>query len=328
MRKLTIGDSNLSEGGNETLAQRPPAIPTEQKCNYCGRTLDQQSAACAGCGALRVPPVIAKVAQPVIANVVLPTTMETPILNGRNATLILGAFLAGQFCFAAIVGFVYGFGEAIKGAGGSLTNHAELTRSILAPATLLGFIGGGIAMIWLSRTIVKKALDDTSEIGAAWVVGRRKDIGKGLLIGFSVALIYIIPSSFLQPPKDEDSLGPLTRMAMTPGFPQIAWITMALLLAPPLEEMLFRGVLYGGYRKALGATWAAWLTTGIFTLLHITEAIHYLPALVAIAGMALLALRMRLQSSAIGPAIAVHFGYNFVVAVGVICSTWFRDGKG
>ena len=30
-------------------------------------------------------------------------------MNARNATLILGAFLAGQFCFAAIVGFVYGF---------------------------------------------------------------------------------------------------------------------------------------------------------------------------------------------------------------------------
>src|SRR5215471_6993918 len=106
MRKLTIGDSNLSEGGDETLAQRPPAIPTEQKCNYCGRITDQQNAACAGCGALRVPPVIAKAVPPII---------ETPILNGRNATLILGAFLAGQFCFAAIVGFVYGFGEAIKG---------------------------------------------------------------------------------------------------------------------------------------------------------------------------------------------------------------------
>jgi hypothetical protein len=115
-------------------------------------------------------------------------------------------------------------------------------------------------------------------------------------------------------------------MSMTKGLPQILWIIMALFLAPPLEELLFRGVLYGGYRKSLGATGAAWLTTSIFAFLHIGEVIHFLPALLAIVTMALLALRMRLRYSAIGPAIAVHFGYNAMVALGVICSTRFRDG--
>jgi uncharacterized protein len=100
---------------------------------------------------------------------------------------------------------------------------------------------------------------------------------------------------------------------------------MALLLAPPVEEMLFRGVLYGGYRKSLGATGATWLTTSIFALMHIGEVIYFLPALLVIAGVALLALRMRLRHSAIGPAVAVHFGYNFILALAVICSTWFGN---
>jgi len=44
--------------------------------------------------------------------------------------------------------------------------------------------------------------------------------------------------------------------------------------------------------------------------------------------MALLALRMRLRSSAIGPAMAVHFGYNVIIALGVVCSTWLRHTRG
>jgi len=297
----------------------PPQIPSEQKCHYCGRSLDPQSASCAGCGTSRIPPIIESFS---------PAANEKPALNARNATLILAAFLAGQFCVAAIVGFVYGFGEAIKGASGGASSHVEMSRSFLVPATLFGFVGGGIAMIWLSRSLLKEALVDATELGAAWVIGRGRDIAKGLAIGVIIAIFFIIPATILRPQTDEDSLGPLARMAITPGLPQIAWLVMALLLAPPLEEMLFRGVLYGGYRRSLGPTRAAWLTTSIFAMLHITEVIHYLPAIFAIAGMALLALRMRLRSAAIGPAIAVHFGYNFVIGLEVICSTLFRNGRG
>jgi membrane protease YdiL (CAAX protease family) len=318
---LTAGDSSFTEGANETLGQTPPQIPAEQKCNYCGRPTDPQSpTTCAGCGAPRIPPIIESFN---------PAANEKPVLNARNATLILLAFIAGQFCLAAVVGFIFGFGQAINRAGGSTgITQSELNRSIMAPATLFGFVGGGIAMIWLSRSLLKDALRDTTELGAAWVLGHRRDIAKGLLLGIAVALCYLIPGTMVRPQTDQDSLGPLARMAMTPGLPQIAWFCMALFLAPPLEELLFRGVVYGGYRKSFGPTRAAWLTTSIFALLHITEVIHFLPALFAIASMALVALRMRLRSSAIGPAIAVHFGYNFVIAGGVIFSTWLRNSRG
>ena len=298
---MTLEDSNRAEVGNQTPGQTPPIIPFEQKCNYCGRPLDPQSSTCTGCSAPRIPPIIESL-NPVI--------VEKPPLNARNATLILGTFLAGQFGIAAVVGFIYGFGQAITGRGDAIS-HFESNPSFLAPATFFGFIGGGIAMIWLSRSLLKGALADVTELGAAWVLGRRQDIFKGLAIGITVAFFYVIPGTAFRPQIDENSVGPLARMAMAGGLPQLAWFTMALLLAPPLEEMLFRGVVYGGYRRSLGPVRAAWLTTAIFALLHITEAIHYPPALIAIAGMALLALRMRLRSAAIGPAVALHFGYNF-----------------
>jgi membrane protease YdiL (CAAX protease family) len=84
----------------------------------------------------------------------------------------------------------------------------------------------------------------------------------------------------------------------------------ALLLAPPIEELLFRGVAYGGYRRSFGPTLAAALSTSIFWVLHLTEMINNLPAALGVAAMALVALWFRLRGAAVGPAVAAHLGYN------------------
>jgi membrane protease YdiL (CAAX protease family) len=85
-----------------------------------------------------------------------------------------------------------------------------------------------------------------------------------------------------------------------------------LAAAPLAEEPLFRGLLYGGYRRSFGPIWAAVLTTAMFCMLHSSQTFQFPPALVGIAGGALVMLWTRLRYAAIGPAIAVHFGYNAV----------------
>jgi len=97
---------------------------------------------------------------------------------------------------------------------------------------------------------------------------------------------------------------------------------MALLVAPVVEELLFRGVVYGGYRSSYGPVRAALLTTTVFWLLHLTEMIYFWPSMIGVAGLAIAALWFRLRSAAIGPAVAVHFGYNAVLAVAIISSTF------
>jgi membrane protease YdiL (CAAX protease family) len=313
---LNTGDSNSGEGDGQTAGQLTHEIPPEQKCNYCGRTLSPETLNCPGCGTRHIPPIIEDFATP-------PTA--APVLNARKATLILLAYLIAQFCFAIVAGMIFAISSGAASGTRASNNIAEFNKVFLAPTVILSLICGGVVMIWFSWFLVAKSLGDTSEVGAAWVLGDWKAIVKGLGLGVSVAAIYLLAAIVLHPHRDEESVGPLTQMSMTKGLPQILWIIMALFLAPPLEEMLFRGVLYGGYRKSFGATRAAWLTTSIFALMHITEVIYFLPALLAIAGMALLALRMRLRHSAIGPAIAAHFGYNFILALAVICSTWFGN---
>jgi membrane protease YdiL (CAAX protease family) len=64
----------------------------------------------------------------------------------------------------------------------------------------------------------------------------------------------------------------------------------------------------------MGALPAAVLTTFIFVALHFSELIYQPLATFAIGGLALAALAFRIRSNAIGPAIAVHFGYNATIA--------------
>ena len=185
-------------------------------------------------------------------------------------------------------------------------------------AILLTMIFGGTGIVWLA-IIFELPLKDGSPTGAAWVRGSWSNIAKGLGTGISVSLLWLgLLSGFSHGAQNEEDIGPLTRMGITPGFSQIVWVLVALVFAPPIEELLFRGIFYGGYRKSFGPFVATVTTTTIFVLLHFNEFIHQPLAVFAIASLALAALWWRLHSNAIGPAIAAHFGYNAVLAVTVI----------
>ncbi len=186
---------------------------------------------------------------------------------------------------------------------------------------LVGIIVGGVAMLLLSRILFGRFLRDRSATGGAWVRGRRGDFFLGLGVGILSALAFGALVAVFRALGANPTPGPLARMATTPGISQVVWLVMALLLAPPIEECLFRGVVYGGYRRSFGATAALALTTAIFVLKHLRDIIGFPPAAIGIGGMAVAAAWMRLRSSAIGPAVAVHFGYNLIIAVGAVLIT-------
>jgi membrane protease YdiL (CAAX protease family) len=197
----------------------------------------------------------------------------------------------------------------------------EVVQAITGPAAVLSFVVGGVAMLVMSQARIRPSLSDTSATGAAWVPGSLKHIAQGMVTGALLAGCYCALTTNFQPLENEESSGLLARMAGTPGLQQLLWLLLALVLAPIVEELLFRGLLYGGYRSSFGPFPAAVLTTAIFWLLHLSETIHFWPAMLGIAGLAIAALWFRLRSAAIGPAVAVHFGYNGVLAAVVMFST-------
>ena len=181
------------------------------------------------------------------------------------------------------------------------------------------FSGTAIVLIAFALEL---PLKDGSPTGAAWVRGSWRNIAKGLSTGVLIAVLWtLLLLNFGHYSQNGEAIGPLTRMGITPGFSQIVWVLLALMFAPPIEELLFRGIVYGGYRKSFGPVIATTVTTVVFVLLHYTEFIHQPLAILSITSMALLALWWRLRSNAIGPAIAAHFGYNAVLVVVLVCNT-------
>lgn len=282
-----------------------------KRCQYCGKDNPERALACIGCGT-PFPGAISTPEQN-IPPVLVP---DTPQLNAGSATLILGLSIAAQFGGAFVVGLVGGFiGALHSGGGAGLHLSTSMADTILPLATLASMLSMGVVVVAASFYCVEKSLKDNSPHGAAWVRGSLKDIALGCGLGMLCAMVFLAIASVPWFQPTHITPGPLTKMGTTPGLPRLVWLILALLLAPPIEELLFRGVLYGGYRLSLGPKKAAALVTLIFCLLHVPEVLHFPVAMLGIAGLALTALWMRLRASAIGAAIAVHFSYNGVLAV-------------
>ena len=299
-------------------------------CSNCGTENDETLSACRGCGTLlptsegTLPATGVVIAEPNDATA--PSAQielsNAPPERGRElkawpATLVLVVYLASQVV-GSITAMVIGM--AVTAAQGqNLQNPQQVRRTVaeLMPGVVLGtLVAGGIGMFVIARVLVPQSLRDRSATGAAWVRGPWLDMAKGLPLGLLIGFAGSVFMTYLERVTGgPTSLGPVTKMAASSKTGFAIWTISALLLAPVVEEPLFRGLLYGGFRRSAGAAAAGIITTAIFILLHSTEIIHFLPAILPLAVLAVCALWVRLHFAAIGPAIALHFGYNAVLAL-------------
>ncbi len=278
-----------------------------KRCDYCGKEAEQEATCCLGCGTPFPPP--------------LDSTSAAASLSGpqrlgaRSAALILLIYFAAQFAGGIFVGLIGGLNSRPIGAAPPDKQAvAAIVQQIMPFGITLALVAGGVAVFLSSRRLASADLRDRSPAGAAWVAGSWKQMAgacvAGALISLGFLALAFVP--ILRP--TQFTPGPLDYMAATPGIPQVLFVMDVLLLAPPIEELLFRGIAYGGFCRSFGPRIAATLVTLLFWLMHANEILRYLPAGAAIATLALVALWFRLRSAAIGPAIAVHFGYNGVIA--------------
>jgi len=136
-----------------------------------------------------------------------------------------------------------------------------------------------------------------------------------LLLGAAAAALYVGVALLLPPGPDQDLGGPISKLAESGPFGHAIWILMAVVMAPAVEEILFRGYAYLGVRRRLGPLWAGAAVTTFFVLLHITETGTYLPALAGIATLATALIVMMERTGNLTYCIACHLGYNAMLAV-------------
>lgn len=94
-------------------------------------------------------------------------------------------------------------------------------------------------------------------------------LGLGVGVGGFVVLVLALGGLFqwlgdVDPPEQQ-----ALQDAAVGGVDALLAITLAVLIAPVLEELIFRGALHGALRARIGFWPAALLSSGVFALIHI-----------------------------------------------------------
>ncbi|MFI5399701.1 MAG: CPBP family intramembrane glutamic endopeptidase [SAR324 cluster bacterium] len=147
------------------------------------------------------------------------------------------------------------------------------------------------------------------------------------LAGIALYFVLLPLLALFPPPPDETSL--FTEIFHRGGPALAVLLVTAVLLAPALEEALFRGLLLPAARRGLRPWPAAVAVTLVFTALHVTQVGDYWPALAGIFACGLALARLKETTGSLWPSIAFHMGFNstpFLVWLAVQPFGGLKDG--
>lgn len=248
------------------------------------------------------------------------------------------------FCFAALPGARwapprFGLAQAIWGMCGTLLMmlcgailpyvaavYLMLTRilrhlpahmpdkhdiSLLITSLLASEILAGLWLIWYVRRQGPLVVADGSPAGIAWRPASRQAYGAAILAGLAVLLLATGEFALLPPDPAKLKNFALAQLFQGPAPVALLAAMVVVIMAPVIEEVLFRGLAFAGIAARLGPGWAVAITTIIFTALHAPEKILYWPGFIDVAAVALLSCALRLRYRSIRPGILMHFCYNF-----------------
>jgi len=219
------------------------------------------------------------------------------------AILVFLAYFGAQFVAGFAVGMVAGVRSALTGRP-----MEELIQEGMPSIVLLSLAFGGAAALLVTRSM-------TGPLRAGGRFALRPGSVRQLLAGAGTGALLgllLVALTRLVPPTALDT--PLTRLASSEtGY--WALLLVALVLAPPIEEFVFRGVLYEGLRARMPAAAAMLVVTVLFTALHATELVHYPPGFLLIALLSVATLLLRAATGSLFPAVAAHLVYNAVAVV-------------
>lgn len=145
---------------------------------------------------------------------------------------------------------------------------------------------------------------------------RRFRVGRLFLAGMCLQAVGVVLGALLPPPHE--LANPMLRFVAYGRWAVALLFVMAVIMAPFLEEALFRGLLLPALRRRLPFVPAALLVTALFAGLHGVQTGGYLPALVAISLVGYLLAWLREASDSLWPSVIFHMGFNFTALLPVL----------
>ncbi len=238
-----------------------------------------------------------------------------PSLSAKRAIVLLIVFIVLQYVF----GFLFAIPIGIYFAAATDLGHMDPSAidAYLAPfelpVTILSLFLSALIIFRMTRRSLPGPIGAGALASLGWKPVSGSSILLACVIGVLISAGYLFILVPAVPPADDQTWGPLATAANTGGWQRLFWAVLVLLLAPPIEEYVFRGVLYTGLCNAFGTYISAVAVTFLFVIAHVTEVMHYWPAWIGISLLAVVMIILRIRTKSLVPAIAAHFSYNLVL---------------
>lgn len=230
----------------------------------------------------------------------------SPPLRLRDGVKVLAAFLTAQLA-VWVVAVLFAVLPLEPGDPGVAVTAGILR--VFPVALPVSMIASALSVLLLARRFSSRAGAQPARLAFGLRgVSRRWLLlaaGAGALLATLLGIVSMVVPA---PDPHEQSL--LAQALASGPLGRIVFALTAVLIAPPVEEYVFRGVLLGTLLPAIGPSGAAALSGIAFWMLHATEWIHYWPAALGVGAMTLLVTALRMRTGSIVPSIGAHMFYN------------------
>jgi membrane protease YdiL (CAAX protease family) len=242
----------------------------------------------------------------------LATPVKPPVLGAKRAIYSLIGFFVPQ----VVAGVAVAVGSAIHSAGGcgSSLSPRALPATSLMGALVVGMMLGGLIVFRDARRCLPGSIKSGAMLSLGWVGARTRDLWLAAAVGVLLIVLYVGAMAAF-PPQPDQKFGAMAELLKSGGTALHLWALGAVLVAPPMEEFLFRGLLFTGFQRSWGFWVASALVTLIFFSLHLSEATHYTPALAILFLFSIATLVARLATKSLLPSIVLHGSYNLGLVV-------------
>ncbi len=241
-------------------------------------------------------------------------------LTIKRVVWIFIVYIISLVIIGEIIGFFIGVYIGISEVAAGNSSPLNMVE-LMYPYTLLIDIIATFFAALIMLKMVRHTLPGVIKSGSLASLGWRPSSTSITLLSFAagcvVSLIFALIFALIVPPIEDSELGPMAKAVISGGLMQyIYWVILALVIAPPVEEFFFRGVLFTGLTNTMGVYNSAAIVSCIFIIIHEEELLSW-AAWIGISLLAILTIFLRIKTKSLVPAIAAHFGYNLIIVVNV-----------
>lgn len=246
--------------------------------------------------------------------------LAEPVLGPAQGLILLVGMVVASFAGSFLVEYFWQMSQAFFAGLHAALTHAPVIRiptTSLSIVAIAGLTGALLSTIWTvsySLRIGRSVLTLGTARGLAW----REAIPRSYLVAAFLATLVFLTAGFLAwifPPNVAKMNGPVAQLGRIPGWSHVGFLLLALVIAPVVEELAFRGVLIAAFVKRYSVTTAVLVSTMLFVALHAPDKIYYWPGFIDVGLLGLAAAYLRLHYQSLRPAMLAHFLYNALLIV-------------